>query len=55
MGLTPEKEKVKKLNEKAYMELIQSMDTHQRGGSVAFIIIKGTEKGEYKEGNARLA
>jgi hypothetical protein len=45
MDLTPEKEKVKKLNEKTYsMELILSMDTHQPGGSVAFIIIEGTKK-----------
>ena len=54
-GLTPEKEKVKKLNEKAYMELILSMDTDQPGGSIAFNIVKGTKKGKYKEGNARLA
>ncbi len=55
MGLMPEKEKVKKLNEKAYMELILSMDTDQPGGSIALNIVKGTKKGEYKEGNARLA
>jgi hypothetical protein len=54
-GLMLEKEKVKKLNEKAYMELILSMDTDQPGGSIAFNIVKGTKKGEYKEGNARLA
>ena len=55
MGLMPDKEKVKKLNEKAYMELILSMDTDQPGGSIAFNIMKGTKKGEYKEGNAKLA
>ena len=54
-GLTPEQEKVKKLNEKAYMDLILSMNTDQSGGSVAFNIIKSTKKGDYKEGNARLA
>ena len=54
-GLTPEKEQVKKLNEKAYMDLILSMDTDQSAGSVAFNIVKGTKKGDFKEGNARLA
>jgi hypothetical protein len=54
-GLMPDKEKVKKLNEKVYMELILSMDTDQPGGSIAFNIVKGTKKGEYKEGNVRLA
>jgi hypothetical protein len=44
MGLMPDQEKVKKLN-----------DTDQLGGSVAFNIVKGTKKGEYKEGNAKLA
>jgi hypothetical protein len=46
---------VKKLNEKAYMELILSMDTGQPGGSIAFKIMKGTKKGKYKEGNGKLA
>jgi hypothetical protein len=55
MGLTPDQEKVKKLNEKAYMELILFMDTDQSGGSIAFNIVKGTKKGKYKEGNAKLA
>jgi hypothetical protein len=54
-ALMPDQEKVKKLNEKAYMELILSMDTDQPGGSIAFNIVKGTKKGEYKEGNAKLA
>jgi hypothetical protein len=48
-GLTLEKEKVRKLNEKAYMELTLSMDTDHPGGCIAFNIIKGTKNGKYKE------
>ena len=37
------------------MDLILSMDMDQSGGSVAFNIVKSTKKGDYMEGNARLA
>jgi hypothetical protein len=43
------------LNDRAYSELILSMDIEQSGGKVAFSIIKGSKSTEYVDGNGAVA
>ena len=52
---TDEQKAILKRNDKAYEELILSMDTSKRAGKVAFGIVKGTKTPEYPNGNAQLA
>ena len=53
--LTDEQKQEKKWNEKAYADLVLSMDTDKPSGRVAFNIIRGTKTAEYADGNAALA
>ena len=54
-ALSDEQKEMKALNEKAYSDLILSMDDSKTSGRVAFNLVKSTKSKEYEDGHARLA
>ena len=47
--------RLRRLNDEAYLDLINSMDCESEAGRIAFSVVKGTKNEEYQDGNALVA